>query len=65
MHEDRQKGSDAEWLQHSNDELARMVRARNRRIRWLRFVNFLLLLALAWLVYKFSRKAPLEELWRF
>ncbi len=60
-----QRGPDDEWLKHSNDELARMLKRRDWRIRWLRFLNLLLGLLLVWVLFKYSQKAPIEELWNF
>lgn len=65
MKNDYQLGSDGDWLKYSNEELARIIKQRDRKIGWLRFLNFLLIIALAWVVYQFTRKGSLEELWKF
>ncbi len=60
-----QLGSDDEWLKHSNEELARMLRQKNRQIvRW-KCLSLLFLIALGWVVFKFSKRGPIEELWKF
>ncbi len=58
-----QVGSDDDWLQHSNEELARLLKKRDRSIRWLRGLSFLLFLALAWATFKFLQKGSWAELW--
>ncbi len=65
MKNDYQLGSDDDWLKHSNDELAQMVKKKDRKIQWLRLLSFLLFAGFAWVVYKFSQKGAIEELWRF
>jgi hypothetical protein len=65
MPDDYQIGSDAEWLKHSNEEIARLVKKRDRQLLLLRFVLLLALAALGWTVWKFSQKAPVSELWKF
>ena len=64
MIESFQKGPDEEWLKHSNSELAEIIKRRNRKIRLLSFVVFVLLVALAWTVFKFSQNSPLGDLLR-
>ncbi|MBM3835603.1 MAG: hypothetical protein FJ403_20500 [Verrucomicrobia bacterium] len=63
MKNDYQLGSDDDWLKYSNEELARLIKKRDRKIGLLRFLIFLLLLLLGWVVYKYSQKGALEELW--
>lgn len=64
MPDDYQRGSDIEWLKHSNDELSRLSQKLGRQAaRWRAFA-FILLLAGGWVVYRYSLKAPLEELWQ-
>ena len=65
MKNDYQLGSDEDWLKHSNEELAQMVKKRDRKIRRLKFLIAVLLLALGWILFKFLQKHPPEELWRF
>ncbi|MBM3876722.1 MAG: hypothetical protein FJ386_08405 [Verrucomicrobia bacterium] len=65
MPDDYQIGSDVEWLKHSNEELARLLKKRDRHIALLRITLLLALGALGWAVWKFSRKAPVNELWNF
>lgn len=65
MQDPYQKGSDADWLQHSNEELAQLVKKRGRQILWLKFLNILLIFLLGWVGYKYAQKNPLNELWKF
>jgi hypothetical protein len=65
MKNEHQLGSDQDWLQYSNEELARIIKKRDRRIAFLRFLLLLLLIALGWVVYKFTQKGAIEELWKF
>ena len=65
MKNDYQLGSDEDWLKHSNEELAQMVKKRDRRIRGLKSLIAVLLLALGWILFKFLQQHPLEGLWRF
>ena len=60
-----QQGSDEDWLHHSNDELARMVKNRDRQIRLLRLLSLVLLIGLGWVVYRYTQKIPIQELWKF
>jgi hypothetical protein len=60
-----QRGEDTEWLKHSNEELSRLLKKEQRRATLFRSLSVLLLALLAWVVYKFTRLAPLEALWRF
>lgn len=63
MKKNYQLGSDDEWLKISNDELAHLVKRRDRQIALLRFLIVVLVLLVAWLVYKYAQKAPIPELW--
>ena len=65
MKNDYQLGSDDDWLKHSNEELAQLIKKRDRRIVRLQLGIVVLLAVLGWVVYKFSQKAPLPELWHF
>lgn len=65
MSDEYQRGSDVEWLKHSNEELARELKKRGRQRERARFMSTVLLLALAWVVFKFLQKHPVQELWRF
>ncbi len=64
MSDNYQIGSDLEWLKHSNQELSRLVKKRQRQLAGWRGFSLLLLLALGWVLYKFLQKFPLEELLR-
>jgi uncharacterized protein HemX len=65
MPDEYQRGSDVEWLEHSNEELAREVKKRGRQTGRARCVALVLLLALGWVVFKFLQQHPVQELWRF
>jgi hypothetical protein len=65
MKNDYQLGTDQDWLKYSNEELARIIKKRDRRIAFLRFLLLLLLIAFGWVVHKFSQKGAIEELWKF
>ena len=62
MKEDYRIGSEVEWLKHSNDELASLVKKREKQARRWRFLAVLLVLALAWVLYRFTRHQPLNQL---
>jgi hypothetical protein len=65
MKNNYQLGSDDDWLKHSNEELAQLIKKRDRKILALRLLNVALLAALGWVVYKFCQKASPQELLRF
>lgn len=65
MPDEYQAGSDVEWLKHSNNELAALVKRRARQIAVLKFLLLLALASLGWVAWKFHLKAPLNELWKF
>ncbi len=60
-----QRGSDADWMQAANDELAHIIKKRDRQIALLRLIAILLFLVLGWVLFKYSQKANLRELWPF
>jgi len=60
-----QRGDSVEWLKHSNEELASLVKKRSRQLRLARSFGALLLLALVWVVFKYSQRHPVQELWKF
>lgn len=60
-----QRGTDDQWLKQSNEELELAVKRRERTIWFLRFCIAVLLVALGWVVFCFSRHASLQELWSF
>ena len=64
MKHDYQIGSDVEWLKHSNEEMARLVKKRQRQLWLWKFLAFVLLIALGWVVFKYMHKYPLSDLWR-
>jgi hypothetical protein len=65
MSDEYQRGSDIEWLKHSNEELAKLVKKRAGQNARLRLLCVLLLAALGWVVFKYQQKFPIETLWRF
>jgi len=65
MADEYQRGTDAQWLEHSNQEMARLVKKRDRTILFLKFCNTALVVVLAWVVFRFSQHAKIEELWSF
>ncbi len=65
MPDSYQHGSDDDWLQYSNEELARMVKKKDRQIRWLKLFLFVLCVALGWVIHRFAQKSSLDELWKF
>jgi len=60
-----QRGDSVEWLKHSNEELALLVKKRSRQLQRARSLATLLILALAWVAMKYSQQHPLRELWPF
>ena len=65
MADQYQRGTDSDWLEHSNQELKRLVKKRERTIAFLKFNNIILLIALAWVVFRYSKVASIRELWPF
>ena len=65
MADEYQRGEDMEWLKHSNEELAKLVKKRASQNARLRLLCVLLLVALGWVVFKYQQKFPIESLWRF
>lgn len=63
MADEYQRGTDEQWLEHSNRELSGIVKKRDRTIGWLRLCIVLLIIALGWVTFKFTRHAPIQELW--
>lgn len=65
MADQYQRGSDDQWLEHSNQELSTVVKKRDRTIGLLKLCIVILVVVLGWVVFKFTRHAPLQELWSF
>ena len=65
MADEYQRGTDKQWLEHSNQELAGIVKKRERTIGLLKYLLVILIVALGWVVFKFTRHAPIQELWSF
>jgi hypothetical protein len=63
MADEYQRGTDAQWLEHSNHELKQLVKKRDRTIALLKLGMILLLVALGWVVFRFSQRANIQELW--
>ena len=63
MADEYQRGSDADWLKHSNQELTRAVKRRDQTIALLKFCLTLLVVVLGWVVFRFSQHANIQELW--
>jgi hypothetical protein len=65
MSDPYQRGSDEEWLEHSNAELAQIIKKRNRSIFLWKFVAMILLMALIWTLFKYGQENSLGDLFRF
>ncbi len=65
MADEYQRGTDEQWLEQSNQELSFIVKKRERTISLLKYLLVILIVALGWTVFKFSRHAPIQELWSF
>jgi len=65
MSDEYQRGTDIAWIQHSNEELGRLLKRKHRQLSRVRSIGALLVLVLAWVVFKYSKVAPLEGLWRW
>ena len=65
MADQYQRGSDVDWQKAHNDELEHIIKKRDGQIASLRIVNGLLLALLVWVVFKYSQKTNLRELWPF
>jgi len=65
MADEYQRGSDDQWLEHSNQELSRIVKKRERTIDFLKLCLVVLIVVLCWVIFKFTRHAELKELWSF
>lgn len=65
MADEYQRGSDDQWLEHSNQELSRIVKKRERTIAFLKLCLFGVIIVLCWVIFKFTRHAELKELWSF
>ena len=65
MPDEYQFGSDKQWLEHSNEELARMYNQQKKRAGRQRTFILILLVLLAAVLYRFHQKLGIHELWRF
>lgn len=65
MADQYQRGTDSDWLEHSNQELKRIVKKREQTIAFLKFFNLILMIALAWILFRYSKAGNLRELWPF
>ena len=68
MTDEYQRGEDVDWIQHSNDELARQLKKRDRKIWFLRFfctLFFFSSLIMAAILKKISATHSIRELLDF
>ncbi len=65
MADEYQRGTDQEWLQHSNEELGRMISKVNRRLKLWRTLTLVMAVLLGWVLFKYRQLAPIDTLWRF
>jgi hypothetical protein len=65
MSDPYQRGSDEEWLEHSNAELSQIIKKRNRSIFLWKFVALILLMALIWTVFKYGQDNRLGDLFQW
>jgi hypothetical protein len=65
MNADHEQQKSLEWLKHSNDELAELVKKRGRSVRRWRLLALLLLLITGWVVYRYGLVRPIEDLWQW
>lgn len=65
MPDEYQFGSDKQWLEHSNEELARMYQQQKKRAARQRTIIFILLVLLAFVLWRFHEEVGIKQLWRF
>lgn len=68
MSDEYQRGTDQEWLEHSNHELSQMLKKRNRALAVHRLLAVILLAATAIMggaLYKINQTHPIRELLGF
>jgi hypothetical protein len=65
MPDEYQRGSDAEWIKHSNQELEKQVKKLQRQRGRQRFVGFLLLILLGYVAFRYHQVAGIRNLWPF
>jgi hypothetical protein len=65
MNADHEQQKSLEWLKHSNDVLAVLVKKRGRSVRRWRLLALLLLLITGWVVYRYGLVRPIEDLWQW
>ena len=62
MKDEYRIGSELDWLKHSNEELATLVKKREKQVRRWRSFSVFLLLVLVWVIYRFAQYQPLNHL---
>ena len=68
MTDEYQRGTDQEWLEHSNQELSRMLKKRDRAIALYRLLLVIFLAAatiMGGALYKINQTHPIRELLGF
>jgi hypothetical protein len=65
MADEYQRGSDSEWAKAEADELRHQLQRRERQLGRERLLTLMLLAALGWVLWKYTRGQPLETLWTF
>lgn len=68
MSDEYQRGTDQEWLQHSNQELSRMLKKRGRALALCRLLLVVLAIASALMgaaLYKINQTHPVRDLLGF
>jgi hypothetical protein len=68
MSDEYQRGTDQEWLEHSNQELSRMLKKRDRALALHRLLLVLLLAATAIMgaaLHKINQTHPIRDLLGF
>jgi hypothetical protein len=68
MSDEYQRGTDREWLEHSNQEMAKMMKKRDRAIWTYRFLSalfFFSTLIMGFMLNKINKIHPIRELLGF
>jgi len=63
MPDEYQRGSDNDWAKAEADELRHQLQGRERQLGRERLLTLMLLAALGWVLWKYTRAQPLETLW--
>ncbi len=59
-----QRGTDADWAHAEAEELRHQLKRRTNQLWFERLLNFLLIVALGWVIFRFLHSHKLEELWK-